>query len=403
MAAAARPAPPEAAARPARRAATAQANPLAERDGQAAHGDRARPGRSAKPVDIGGKLVQPGALGLGTLSGAGHDVPAPLIALVGLLARQRTVRRRAGGSGAVSSHAASADPRAFTRRLTLPRVAVEPLATLAFGAVLAADRLGGRRRPAAGAADEGRAGRRRRRGRRWSRRAIIAGGHTRRLVGRRDARADGRAGRHDRALDHLGGRAVRRAGRRPTARSPTWPRWRPASRSCGSFPQRWTSLLGGVVLAGRGHLRLRAADEGLPRRAEPRRGLCPPARAVRLLERGRPHGGAGGARVPVARRAALGPRRAQRARLSGARAADRGAAAGVLARRAAGARVRLRGVVRRRPAAAARRGGAGDERARRRHGRAVDLRPEPAEQGQRRRWPTAPRPGTSSGSCSSRC
>jgi hypothetical protein len=41
---------------------------------------------TAKPVDIGGKLVKPGALGLGTLSGSGHGVPTPLIALIGLLA-----------------------------------------------------------------------------------------------------------------------------------------------------------------------------------------------------------------------------------------------------------------------------------------------------------------------------
>jgi hypothetical protein len=41
---------------------------------------------SAKPVDVGGKLVQPGALGLGTLSGSGHDVPTSLIALIALLA-----------------------------------------------------------------------------------------------------------------------------------------------------------------------------------------------------------------------------------------------------------------------------------------------------------------------------
>jgi hypothetical protein len=41
---------------------------------------------TAKPVDIGGKLVKPGALGLGTLSGSGHGVPTPLVALIGLLA-----------------------------------------------------------------------------------------------------------------------------------------------------------------------------------------------------------------------------------------------------------------------------------------------------------------------------
>jgi hypothetical protein len=42
--------------------------------------------QSAKPVDVGGKLVEPGALGLGSLSGSGHGVPTPLIALIGLLA-----------------------------------------------------------------------------------------------------------------------------------------------------------------------------------------------------------------------------------------------------------------------------------------------------------------------------
>jgi hypothetical protein len=46
----------------------------------------AQVGKSTKPVDVGGQLVQPGALGLGELSGAGRDVPTPLIALIGLLA-----------------------------------------------------------------------------------------------------------------------------------------------------------------------------------------------------------------------------------------------------------------------------------------------------------------------------
>jgi hypothetical protein len=46
----------------------------------------AQVGKNAKPVDIGGKLVQPGALGLGTLSGSGHGVPTPLVALIALLA-----------------------------------------------------------------------------------------------------------------------------------------------------------------------------------------------------------------------------------------------------------------------------------------------------------------------------
>ena len=58
----------------------------------------------------------------------------------------------------------------------------------------------------------------------------------------------------------------------------------------------------------RDRVRLRAADQGLPGRAEPRRDLRAPARAVRLLERRRAHGRRGGAGVPVAGRAALGPR-----------------------------------------------------------------------------------------------
>jgi hypothetical protein len=42
--------------------------------------------QTAKPVDVGGKLVKPGDLGLGTLSSSGHGVPTPLIVLIGLLA-----------------------------------------------------------------------------------------------------------------------------------------------------------------------------------------------------------------------------------------------------------------------------------------------------------------------------
>ena len=38
-----------------------------------------------KPVDLGGKLVTPGALGLGHLSGDGHSVPVPLIVLLSAL------------------------------------------------------------------------------------------------------------------------------------------------------------------------------------------------------------------------------------------------------------------------------------------------------------------------------
>ena len=45
----------------------------------------AQAGKSARPVDVGGELVQPGALGVGELSAA-RDVPTPLIALICLLA-----------------------------------------------------------------------------------------------------------------------------------------------------------------------------------------------------------------------------------------------------------------------------------------------------------------------------
>jgi hypothetical protein len=46
----------------------------------------AQVGKSTKPVDVGGQLVQPGALGLGQLSSSGRSVPTPLIAIIGLLA-----------------------------------------------------------------------------------------------------------------------------------------------------------------------------------------------------------------------------------------------------------------------------------------------------------------------------
>jgi hypothetical protein len=46
----------------------------------------AQAGKSTKPVDVGGQLVQPGALGFGALSGADRQVPTPLVALICLLA-----------------------------------------------------------------------------------------------------------------------------------------------------------------------------------------------------------------------------------------------------------------------------------------------------------------------------
>jgi len=46
----------------------------------------AQAGSSAKPVNVGGKLVQPGELGVGAISGTGHSVPTSLAALMVLLA-----------------------------------------------------------------------------------------------------------------------------------------------------------------------------------------------------------------------------------------------------------------------------------------------------------------------------
>ena len=46
----------------------------------------AQAGQTAKAVNVGGKLVQPGELGIGAISGSGHSVPTPLAALMVLLA-----------------------------------------------------------------------------------------------------------------------------------------------------------------------------------------------------------------------------------------------------------------------------------------------------------------------------
>jgi hypothetical protein len=46
----------------------------------------AKAGESAKPVEIGGKLVKPGDVGVGALAGSGQSVPTPLAALLALLA-----------------------------------------------------------------------------------------------------------------------------------------------------------------------------------------------------------------------------------------------------------------------------------------------------------------------------
>jgi tetratricopeptide (TPR) repeat protein len=148
----------------------------------------------------------------------------------------------------VSSHVASADPRAFTRRLTLPQVAIEPLATLAFGAVLTAIALQGGGGLQLGPltkveleVDIVAGG--------LVAAAIVAGGHTRRLWG-------------GLTLALMGALVA------VTALSVTWAvdpsgAWQEANRTLAYlatmaggvalvrlFPQRWPSLLGGVVLAG---------------------------------------------------------------------------------------------------------------------------------------------------------
>ena len=147
----------------------------------------------------------------------------------------------------MSSHAAPADPRAFAGRLTLPRVAAEPLATVAFGAVLAAIALQGGGGLQLGpltkvelAIDAAAGG--------LAAAAIVVGGHTRRLWGAVTL-------------------TLMAALVAVTALSITWAvepsaAWTEANRTLSYlatmvagvalvrlFPQRWGALLGGVVLA----------------------------------------------------------------------------------------------------------------------------------------------------------
>ena len=147
----------------------------------------------------------------------------------------------------MSSHAASADPRALAGRVTVPRVAAEPLATVAFGAVLAAIALEGGGGLQLGpltkvelAIDVAAGG--------LAAAAIVVGGHTRRLWG----------------AVTLTLMALLTA---VTALSIMWAvepsgAWIEANRTLSYlatmvagvalvrlFPNRWPSLLGGVVLA----------------------------------------------------------------------------------------------------------------------------------------------------------
>jgi hypothetical protein len=66
-------------------AATATSDPLATATPEQRKALTAAGHAGGKPVDLGGKLVTPGALGLGHLSGDGHNVPVPLIVLLSAL------------------------------------------------------------------------------------------------------------------------------------------------------------------------------------------------------------------------------------------------------------------------------------------------------------------------------
>jgi len=66
-------------------AATANRDPLATATPEQRKALIAAGQAGGKPVDLGGKLVTPGALGVGHLSGAGHNVPVPLIVLLSAL------------------------------------------------------------------------------------------------------------------------------------------------------------------------------------------------------------------------------------------------------------------------------------------------------------------------------
>jgi O-Antigen ligase/Tetratricopeptide repeat len=147
----------------------------------------------------------------------------------------------------VSSHAASAEPGAFARRLSLPRVAAEPLATVAVAAVLAAIALEGGGGLQLGPLTKVEIGLDAAAGVLASA-AIVVGGYTRRLWG-------------GLTLALMGALVV------VTALSISWAvepsaAWQEANRTLSYlatmaagvalvrlFPQRWTALLGGIVLA----------------------------------------------------------------------------------------------------------------------------------------------------------
>jgi hypothetical protein len=65
--------------------ATANRDPLASATPEQRKAVAAAGQAGGKPVDLGGTLVTPGALGVGHLSGDGHNVPVPLIVLLSAL------------------------------------------------------------------------------------------------------------------------------------------------------------------------------------------------------------------------------------------------------------------------------------------------------------------------------
>ena len=71
-------------------------------------------------------------------------------------------------------------------------------------------------------------------------------------------------------------------------------------------PTRWSSVLGGVLLAAVVVCAYALRDQGVPRPAGPGRSLRAPARALRLLERDRADRRDGGGELPVAGRAPTG-------------------------------------------------------------------------------------------------
>jgi hypothetical protein len=65
--------------------ATSNRDPLASATPEQRRAVAAARKAGGKPVDLGGTLVTPGALGVGHLAGDGHNVPVPLIVLLSAL------------------------------------------------------------------------------------------------------------------------------------------------------------------------------------------------------------------------------------------------------------------------------------------------------------------------------